>query len=245
MTLQACINGQRHPHEARALPATLGELVDEAAAAVRAGADNVHVHPKDADGHDTLGAEEIETLVHALRARISVPLGVTTGDWIHPDPRHRAAAVDAWTTLPDFASVNWHETGADRIAAALLSRGCGVEAGLFDLDAARAWARSPHAGKCLRAMIELPGALPPADIADYAARMRRIIGDSHPHVPILLHGIDENCWAAVDYAGAHGYQARVGLEDTLVLRGGELARGNADLVDSVVTAGKSEEQGVD
>lgn len=40
--------------------------------------------------------------------------------------------------LPDFASVNWHEDGADEVAAALLEIGVGVEAGLWHVDAALA-----------------------------------------------------------------------------------------------------------
>lgn len=75
---------------------------------------------------------------------------------------------------------------------------------------------------------------------DYAARMHRIIGDAH--VPILLHGIDESRWAAMDYERANGNRARIGLEDTSYLCGGELARGHADLVESVVTAEKSEDR---
>ncbi|MFF0492521.1 3-keto-5-aminohexanoate cleavage protein [Nocardia sp. NPDC004068] len=63
-----------------------------------------------------------------------------------------------------------------------------------------------------------------------------------PHVRILLHGIDESRWAAMDYERANRNQARIGLEDTSYLRGGELARGNADLVESVVTAEKSEDR---
>jgi hypothetical protein len=51
-----------------------------------------------------------------------------------PDPSERVAAIEAWTTLA-AASVNWHEDGADEVAAVLCGRGVGVEAGLRHAEA--------------------------------------------------------------------------------------------------------------
>ena len=65
---------------------------------------------------------------------MSVPVGVTTGAWAEPGPAARLERVRSWSMLsepPDHASVNWHEEGAEEIAAALLDRGVGVEAGIW------------------------------------------------------------------------------------------------------------------
>ena len=39
-----------------------------------------------------------------------------------------------WTTLPDFASVNFDEPGTTALAELLMEKGVGVEAGLFEAD---------------------------------------------------------------------------------------------------------------
>ena len=98
----------------------------------------VHVHPRDAAGAESLDPAVIAAAVTAIRAaRPGLPVGVSTGAWIVPDPAERVAAVRAWTVLPDFASVNAHEPGAAEVAAALHERGVLVEAGLWTLDARR------------------------------------------------------------------------------------------------------------
>jgi uncharacterized protein (DUF849 family) len=63
-------------------------------------------------------------------------------DGTDPLAAERMAAVRSWTVLPDFASVNWHEVGSEAVAAVLLERGVGVEAGLWHADAVDAWSVS-------------------------------------------------------------------------------------------------------
>jgi uncharacterized protein (DUF849 family) len=118
------VNGSRLPAEHPALPITPGELAADVTAVVRAGVGAVHLHVKDAAGVDTFAALELAAVLEAVRgAAPAVPVGVTTGAWALPDPNDRVFAVQSWTTLPDFASVNWHEDGADHVAEALLARG--------------------------------------------------------------------------------------------------------------------------
>jgi uncharacterized protein (DUF849 family) len=52
--------------------------------------------------------------------------------------------------------------------------------------------------------------------------------------PVLLHGLDESCWPLLEHAGRYGVQTRIGLEDTVRLPDGSLARGNAELVTAAV-----------
>ena len=88
------------------------------------------MHPKTADGVDSLLPEHVDAAVSAVRhAAPGLPLGVTTGFWALPDADARLRAVDGWTVLPDFASVNWHEPGSEDLARLLLSKGLGVEVG--------------------------------------------------------------------------------------------------------------------
>jgi uncharacterized protein (DUF849 family) len=188
----------------------------------------VHVHPKDDAGVDSLHPDDVAAVVTALRAAVpGVPVGVTTGAWALPDPEERVAAVRAWTVLPDFASLNWHEDGADDVAAALLERGVGVEAGLWHLDDVAAWQASPHRDRCLRALLELPDGIDEEDTEAEAGRLLAAVGD---RVPVLLHGEGSSCWPALRLAVRRGLDSRIGLEDVLHLPDGAPAPGNAALV---------------
>ncbi|WP_445168698.1 3-keto-5-aminohexanoate cleavage protein [Mycolicibacterium sp. Dal123E01] len=225
--VKACINGARTPDAHPGLPVSPQQLADAAVAAHGAGAKAVHLHPKTADGMDSLAPETVAAAVGAVRHALpGLPLGVTTGFWALPDPQQRLNAVESWTVLPDFASVNWHEPGSPALAQLLLSRGIGVEIGIFHAQAADSWARSELAPHCLRVMIELgpDGTTETAD--DLLARIQR----AESPAPVLLHGLDDSCWPLLAHAGLRGLQTRIGLEDTLLLPDGAPAPGNAELV---------------
>lgn len=229
--LKACINGARTPEEHSALPVSPDQLAAEAVAAHGAGARAVHLHPKDDGGVDSLVAVDVAAAVVAVREALpGLPLGVTTGFWALPDAEQRRGAIEKWSVLPDFASVNWHEPGSEELAELLLSRGIGVEAGIFHAEAARAWAASDLAAHCLRVMVEL-GA--DGDVAT-ADEVLEVVAEAQSPAPVLLHGLDESCWPLLQHAGARGLQTRIGLEDTLRLPDGSLADGNASLVAAAV-----------
>jgi uncharacterized protein (DUF849 family) len=229
--LKACLNGARRPAEHPALPVTPDELARDAAAAAGAGAGAVHLHVKDADGADTLNAAALADVLVAVRAAVpGLPVGVTTGAWAAPDPADRVAAVRSWSVLPDFASVNWHEAGAEQVADALLDRGVHVEAGIWHGRAADAWSRSPYRDACLRVLVELP------DRVYDEARAERLVGRVAGGVPVLLHGEGASAWPAVRTAARLGLATRIGLEDVLTLPDGTPAPDNASLVRAAVTA---------
>ncbi|GDY72886.1 hypothetical protein SAVCW2_11990 [Streptomyces avermitilis] len=89
---------------------------------------DVHVHPKSPCGQHTLSAKALATALEEIRSQVRVPIGATTGAWGEPDPAARVARVREWTVLPDHASVNRHEPGAEGVAGALLERKVAVEA---------------------------------------------------------------------------------------------------------------------
>ena len=155
---------------------------------------------------------------------------MTTGFWALPDAEERLAAVRAWEVLPDFTSLNWHEPGSPELAELLLSRGLGVEVGIFHAEAAQSWAASDIAKRCMRVMIELQG---DAD-TDLADELLDLIRAADSPAPILLHGLDESCWPLLEHAGRVGVQTRIGMEDTLLLPDGSRATGNGDLVAAAV-----------
>ena len=232
MFLKCCVNGVRLSPEHPALPVTAAELGGDAVRVVAAGADALHVHAKDGTGRDTLDPTAVADAVAAIRKTApGVPVGVTTGAWIDPDPAARVALIQAWTLLPDFASVNWHEAGAEDVAAALVGRGIGVEAGLWHVEAARAWLASPLRDVCVRVLVELADGLDEVATVAEADRILDVLhevpGDA---VPILLHGQESSAWPALRRAAELGLQARIGFEDVLTLPDGTRAPDNATLV---------------
>ncbi|NJC73537.1 hypothetical protein HC031_27985 [Planosporangium thailandense] len=230
--LTACLNGSRRPGEHPAVPLTPAQLAEAGAQAVAAGAHALHVHPRDDRGDETLDARHVDAVVAAVRAAApGVVTGVTTGAWIAPDPEARLGAVRSWHVLPDVVSVNWHEPGAERVADALLSRGTGVEAGLWDVEAARFFVRGPLAGSCCRILLE---PMEPSVSAALGTAERMLDLVAPLGVPIQLHGCERTTWPVLASAARQGFEVRIGLEDVLLLPDGTPAAGNADLVAAAV-----------
>jgi uncharacterized protein (DUF849 family) len=229
--LKACLNGPREPTEHPALPVTPAAIAADAAAAVAAGADALHIHPKDPAGHDTLEPGVVAAVLEAVRAAApGVPVGLTTGAWATPGPAERIELVRAWGVRPDFASVNWHEAGSPELAEELVGIGVGVEPGLWNPAAVSAWRGWPHRDKCVRLLLEITEDLPPDEAVAAARVLVASLGADDGGIPVLLHGEGMSAWPAFEVAAREGLQARIGLEDALVLPDGSPARGNADLV---------------
>jgi uncharacterized protein (DUF849 family) len=98
------------------------KLARDAAACVAAGADAIHMHPRDAEGRETLEAAVVDDVAARVRDACGVPVGVSTGAWIEPDLERRLDLIRAWSA-PDYASVNLSEAGSERVMQALVRRG--------------------------------------------------------------------------------------------------------------------------
>jgi uncharacterized protein (DUF849 family) len=229
--LKACLNGQRLPGEHPRLPVTPQEIALAAAGAVAAGAGALHVHPKDAEGRDTLDPQVVAETVRAVRAAApGVPLGLTTGAWAATGPVARLATVRRWMVRPDFVSVNWAEDGAVALADALLELGVGVEPGLWTPADASSWRRWRRRDESLRVLLEVDDES--LTSIDALAAARGLVGSvgPDPGVAVLLHGAGPAAWAVLAEAVRRGLDARIGLEDVLVLPDGAPADDNAALV---------------
>ncbi|HET6529925.1 MAG TPA: 3-keto-5-aminohexanoate cleavage protein [Actinoplanes sp.] len=215
--IKACLNGGRdEPH----VPKTPDQLAGAAVAAARAGAEAVHLHPRGADGRESLHPADVGAAVSAVR-RAGVPVGVSTGLWITGgDPARRLALVRDWGVRPDFASVNVGEDGYDELVATLTGMGVAVEAGVWTP------AEAGRAGPVQRVLVEIINTPAGDAVAAADAILDRLDGT----VPVLLHGEEDTCWPLIAHAGRRRLPTRIGLEDTLVLPGGAPAPDNAALV---------------
>ncbi|MBU3067845.1 3-keto-5-aminohexanoate cleavage protein [Nocardia sp. NEAU-G5] len=228
--LQVCLNGARTRNEFTSLPVTPDELAAAARDAVRAGVMDIHLHPKDSAGHDTLEPDHVAAAVTAVRATApGVRVGVTTGAWTTQHAHQRLAFVRGWTVLPDHASVNWHEDGAVAVAETLMARGIGIEAGIWSgTDSARRFLDWPHVHRVLRVLAEV------TDTDPFTARQTAAVLldtlTAVTDVPILLHGEDSAAWTILAMAAARGLDTRIGLEDVLHLPDESPAESNASLI---------------
>lgn len=228
--MKAALNGNRSPDEHPGLPITPRQLAKAAREAVQAGADALHLHPRNAAGAESLDAENVAQALNAVRAACpGVPVGISSGWWILPDAGARLAAVRAWNVRPDFVSVNWHEPGSPELAELLLELGIGVEAGLWTADAVRAFLAWPRRDEVLRVLLELPD----KPIRDYKAELKEmftLLSAADLDKQVVLHGLGESAWPLLREAARRGLSARIGLEDTLLLPGDFAATDNAELV---------------
>jgi len=234
--IKVCLNGGRGRDEHPAVPVTPAELAAAAMRAVAAGAEAVHLHPRDGDGVESLRAGDVAAAVTALRqAGVRVPVGVSTGLWITDgDPAARHAAVLGWVGLPpaarpDFASVNVSEPGAAPLVEVLREAGIGVEAGVWSLADARAVAAIRPAGGWSRILVEVIDATAATAVAVADEILRQLDGSSVVG-PRLLHGEGPTCWPLVSHAGRLRLPTRIGLEDTTVRPDGGSVGDNAELV---------------
>lgn len=231
MLLKACLNGSRTPGEHPALPLTPQELAHDARLVVATGAGALHIHPRNATGAQSFAAQDIAAALSAIREHCpGIPVGVSTGIWIEPNVHSRLQRIREWTVLPDFASVNFSEPGTADLCAHLLSCGVGIEAGLWTVEDAQHFLKLDLADRCLRILIELQEQEVGSALAT-AEAIIRCLDEGGAQRPRLLHGDnDAIVWPMLDVALQHGYDTRIGLEDTLTLPDGRLAKDNAELV---------------
>lgn len=239
MLIKAAINGSRTRSEHPAVPITAEEQGRAARGAAAAGAGAVHVHVRGADGLESLRAEDLARTLRVIRAAVpGLPIGVSTGAWIVPDPGERLRAVAGWTSLPDFASVNFIEAGAGPLAELLLSRGVPVEAGLSEARAAEVFLACGLAGRCVRVLLE-PQEADVGEALRTAGCIEVLLDQAGVAPPRLLHGTGGTAWRLVREAARRGLDTRIGLEDTLTLPDGRVAEDNAILIKEAIGIVKS------
>jgi uncharacterized protein (DUF849 family) len=232
--LKVCLNGAR----TSGVPTTPAEYASQVVGCVTRGATAFHVHPRDESGRETLAAEPVAAAVSAIRAAShGLPVGVTTREPIEPDLGRRLHAIGGWTELPDFASVNVHEHGAEEVARVLTEMGVGVEAGIWTVSAAETW--TTWKVPTIRILLECTEESP-ADAVANARAMLDVVQRSGPPTrlpPILLHGEDAAAWEVLREAVRRRLDTRIGLEDTLELPDGSRAVDNPVLVAAAVGLG--------
>ncbi|MGO4564894.1 3-keto-5-aminohexanoate cleavage protein [Rhizobium sp. 2YAF20] len=232
MIVQACINGARRSGYHPSLPLTTEAMVRDSIACIDAGAAELHIHPRNLDGRESLSAVN-ELIVAIRRACPGTLVGVSTGAWIEGDEALTRDRISAWKELPDYASVNFSEPDAPAVMALLGGIGVGVEAGLASIADAKRFVALPDHHRVFRVLIEIAEqSLSEADgLADGIAQTLSAAGVT---APILLHGFDATIWHFVKRARQMRWSTRVGLEDGCLRPQGGVADTNAEMVTDAV-----------
>ncbi|MTI17948.1 hypothetical protein E1162_11940 [Rhodobacteraceae bacterium RKSG542] len=232
--LQACLNGARTKSEHPLLPVSAGELAIAATQAIMAGADELHIHPRDAEGRESILPHDVASTLKAVRAAVpGVPIGISTGRWIPPLGEERFSVIERWTERPDYASVNFYEDECIRHIDALARNGVPIEAGLYSIEDAQLFVTSGCARFAVRAMIEMTSEDPDEALIE-AADILDILEEAGIGCPVLLHGQEETTWEMVSEAASRGLSTRIGFEDSLYLPDGTMAADNAAMVSAAV-----------
>lgn len=228
--LQACLNGGISRKDQPRVPISPEELARDAVAVRNAGADELHIHPRDEQSAETLAALDVGQAISAIRAAVpGMPVGVSTGAWIKPGGRMRHRHIADWEILPDYASVNLNELDAIEAVDLLHGKGVGVEAGLWDSHDAERFVKEVDAVRCLRVLVEMTSNDPAVALLE-AGRIMQILAKANCALPILLHGEGGSVWACIEEAARLGLSTRVGFEDGRHLPDGSEAESNAALV---------------
>jgi uncharacterized protein (DUF849 family) len=235
--LQACLNGFRGHEYGRAVPLTPDALARDAAACLAAGANEFHIHPRDADGQESFAADDIGAALKAIRAAVpGVPVGISTREGIMADPAARQKAFQAWKVLPDYVSVNLSEADAPEVIRIMLKRGIGIEAGLATVVDAERYVALPEAGSCLRILIEIEEQESAAAVR-VAHGIIAVLDRAGSKLSRQLHGFDACKWVMHAEALRLGLDQRIGFEDGGFLPDGRIAGSNAELIAAAVKRG--------
>lgn len=232
--LQACLNGGRTRDFHPAVPYTAAELARDAERAIATGASELHAHPRDSDGRESLDPGIVAEAILALRASVpDIPIGLSTHWRIPPGGAARQALVRQWDVVPDYVSINLIEDDAEAMIALALGKGIGIEAGLWSISDAERFVVLPDARSCLRVLIEI-NEQDAAEGLAAATGIISVLGAAGFTLPILLHGDEASVWPMFRQAIARGYDGRIGLEDGRLLPSGKAAKDNAELLQAAV-----------
>ena len=228
--LQACLNGGRTRDFHAALPLSADELAADAKAVIAAGAQQIHLHVRAGNGKESLHPDDVARTLAAVRMAVpGVPIGLSTGWWIPPKGRARQEHIRVWQAVPDYVSINLIEEDSAEVIDLALSKGIGVEAGIWSPADAEKFIAHPNAGRCLRVLIEINE----QDLAvgiEACRGVTAILDRAGLRLPRLLHGLDATMWNFYREALSQNLDARIGLEDGKHLPSGTVADGNAALI---------------
>ncbi len=244
--ITAALTGSRITREqCPAIPITPAQIAAEGIAAWRAGAAVVHIHVRDASGQGAQDMNAFREVAETLRAQTDAILCLTTSgipgrnlptaERVAPlRLRPEMASFDAGTIQMDAGLFVNEPEFLDTLAAEARTRGVKLELECFTLEMIETALRYNAEGK-------IPAPLHFQFVTGTRHGMPATAAALVEAVAMLPEGAT---WSAIGVGRAQtpvamlalamGGHVRVGLEDAIYYRRGELATGNAQLVERAV-----------
>jgi 3-keto-5-aminohexanoate cleavage enzyme len=240
LIITAALTGAETTREQQpALPITPQEVAIAAEECCKAGASIVHVHARDSDGNATQDKETYRAIIEAVRKRCDVIVQVSTGGAVGMTPTERLAPV---TLAPEMAtlsmgSVNFggdvfmnHPADMEEFLRAMQKHGVKPELEIFDtgmITTANRWIKKGllQGPQHFDFVLGIPGGM---------------AGTPEALMYMLTQLPNGSSWTVAGIGAAQlplgtlaillGGHVRVGFEDNVYYRKGELASSNAQLV---------------
>src|SRR3989440_6578900 len=221
------------------LPITPQEIIQAAVECYEAGASIIHIHVRDSEGNATQDAGLFREVVEGMRARCDVITQVSTGGAVWMTAEERLQSIEC---RPDMATLTTGTVNfgdgvfmnnrrlVETFAQRLREYGIVPEIEVFDVGMIDEALR-------LRAM----GLITDPVQFDFVMGVPGGIGPSPAHLVHMVHGLPMGSTWSVAGIGRHqltlgvialamGGNVRVGFEDNIYYRKGQLAQSNAELV---------------
>ena len=253
LIITAALTGGMHGKQANpALPEQPGEIVDAAVECWNAGASIVHLHARDAVGRGVAEPDIFREINEGIRSRCPLLIQDTTGDAGIPVAQ-RILSLD---TGPDMASLNMgtvvffvpgpegveevdfvnRRSEIEAFAVAMLERGIKPEMEVYS-PAMFGEVENLIEKKMVRQPYYVNFVMGVGGMGGYPGTPRNL-NTMIDHLPegakFNVSGIGKAQLPMSAMAILTGGHARVGLEDNIYYRRGELASSNAQLVERVV-----------
>jgi 3-keto-5-aminohexanoate cleavage enzyme len=240
LIITAALTGAEVTREQQpALPVTPEEIGIAAAECAQAGASIVHVHARHPDGSPTQDKEVYRQIIAEVQKRCNVIVQVSTGGAVGMTPQERLAPV---TLRPEMAtlsmgSVNFggdvfmnHPVDMELFARSMAEHGVKPELEIFDsgmLTTANRWlAKGLLTGPLhFDFVLGIPGGM-----AGTPEALMYLKSQLPPGATWTVAGIGAAQLPLGTLASLLGGHVRVGFEDNVYYRKGELASSNAQLV---------------
>lgn len=228
-----------------AVPYTPAEIAREAVAAVRAGASLVHLHARESDGKPSQDPALFAEAIRLIRQEVDPIIQISTGGAVTATPNERLLPVRALDPAPEMASLTlgtvnfgsdvfWNPPDLiETFAREFLERGIKPELEIFEAGMMTTAQRLVKKGLLKEPLhydfvLGVPGAL-----AGTPRNLMFLAEQVPPGATWTVAGIGAAELTLGAIAIALGGHVRVGFEDNVFYRKGELATGNAQLVERI------------
>ena len=243
LIITAALTGAEVTREQQpALPVTPQEIAIAAEECAKAGASIVHLHAREADGTPTQDRETYRRIIAAIRERCDVIVQVSTGGAVGMTSAERLAPV---TLAPEMATLSMgtvnfgddvfmnHPADMETFLHAMQQHGVKPEFEIFDtgmITTLNRWVKKGllQGPQHVDFVLGIPGGM-----AGTPQALMYLVEQLPPDATWTVAGIGSAQLPLGTLAILLGGHVRVGFEDNVYYRKGELASSNAQLVSRI------------